>query len=417
MTLPMLKGEQPRPAATGRTAGPAAKPGEAAPPRLRLAFVTSADPLNVRTWSGTPYHMLEALRRHADVVEIVREPWSSWFEKPRRAVRRLTRWRIDLTWSRWWSKLASRNAVERLAACDCDAVVAVAVSSIVIHLAPRKPTVFVSDATFFAMSDYNHYFQQLSPALRKSADALEHDAINKSLIASFPSRWAHSSAVEDYGGDPARTLQIPWGANLEAGEITPPGQRPASPWRLLFVGVDWEGKGGDILLETVRILRERGQPVELDIVGCAPSDPPPAIDGVTFHGFISKNTPDGQARLRELFRAAHLFVLPTQFDAFPTVIAESASFGLPAVSYRTGGLTTNVIDGETGILLDEGAPAQAFADAIEGLMSDPARYRAMAEAALRFSRETLNWDSWAKTLVDAIRETLAERKGGHAVAG
>lgn len=416
MTLQMLRGQLSRPAWRMRYAGSAGESRQAVPPRLRLAFVSSADPLSVRTWSGTPYHMLEALRGHAEIVEVVRKPWSSWFEQARRAMRRVSGRRIDLSWSRFWTGMGSRSTVERLAVCDCDAVVAVAVSTIVIHLALRKPTVFISDATFAAMADYNANFMRLLPSLREGADLVERDAINHALIASFPSRWAQASALQHYGADPARTLQIPWGANLKALEPIPPEERPTSPWRLLFVGVDWEGKGGDILLESFRILRTRGRPVELDIVGCAPSDPPPSIEGVTFHGFISKNTPEGQARLQELFRRAHLFVLPTRFDAFPTVIAESASFGLPAISYRTGGLTTNVIDGETGVLLEEGAPPAAFAEAIDTLMSDPERYRAMAAAALRFSCETLNWDIWAKNIVDAIAEALARENDAHAVA-
>jgi glycosyltransferase involved in cell wall biosynthesis len=267
------------------------------------------------------------------------------------------------------------------------------------------------------MADYNLHFQQLSPGYKKAAEGLEAQAIRGAMVATFPSRWAQSSAIEHFGSGEDHTFQIPWGANLEARRVTPAEMRPNEPWRLLFVGVDWYGKGGDTVLETVHQLRRRGCPVELDIVGCAPSDPPPSIEGVRFHGFISKNTPEGRDRLEELFSRAHLFVLPTRFDAFPTVIAESASFGVPAISYRTGGLSSNVMDGETGILIDEGAPAQAFADAIEKLMSDPERYRAMANAAFAFSRETLNWDSWARSIVSAIAGALDKQNAAIAVAG
>lgn len=417
MTLPMLKqselppmGRDPgavdgvRRAATG--AGP-----------LRLAFVCGGDPLNVRTWSGTPYHMLEALRRHADVVEIVRKPWSTWFDFPRRALRRVSSGRMDAYWSEFWSRLGCRATVNRLAACDCDAVVAVAITPVAAQIGARRPTVFVSDATFFVMADYNIHFQKLSATYKMDAEALEGQAIRRAMVATFPSRWAQSSALKHFDAEPERTHQIPWGANLEARKPTPVALRAEQPWRLLFVGVDWHGKGGDIALAALDELRRRGHAVELDVVGCAPSDPPPQIDGVTFHGFISKNTPEGRDRLEELFRQAHLFILPTRFDAFPTVIAESASFGLPAISYRTGGLPSNVLDGETGILIDEGAPAEAFADAVVSIMSDPARYRAMAEAAFAFSRDSLNWDSWARTLVAAVAEAIDTQNEAVAAAG
>jgi glycosyltransferase involved in cell wall biosynthesis len=102
-------------------------------------------------------------------------------------------------------------------------------------------------------------------------------------------------------------------------------------------------------------------------------------------------------------------VLPTRFDAFPTVIAESASYGLPTISYRTGGLPSNVLHGRTGILIDEGLRAEAFADAVIELMSSTERYNDMANAALRFSRDELNWDSWARQMVAKITLGLERR--------
>ena len=377
--------------------------------RLRLGFVCSADPLNVRTWSGTPFHMLQALSKHADVVEVIRKPWSVWFDLPRRVLRRLSKGRVEIYWSPFWSRLGSGATVKRLSRADCDAIVAVAITPIAARLAQKVKTVFISDATFPAMANYNLHFQRLGPSFKKGAHFLEGMAIRDAAIATFPSRWAQSSALSDFDSDPEKTIQIPWGANLSAGAVTPVEMRPLKPWRLLFVGVDWYGKGGDTVLQLFENLRSRGCAVELDIVGCAPSDPPPVIDGVTFHGFISKNTPEGRDKLESLFRQAHLLVLPTRFDAFPTVIAESASFGVPAVSYRTGGLPSNVLDGETGILLDEGAPAEAFAEAILGLMSSPKRYQAMANAAFRFAHEALNWDAWALSLIDSISTQLEDQ--------
>ncbi|WP_394764437.1 glycosyltransferase family 4 protein [Phenylobacterium sp.] len=360
--------------------------------------------------------MLEALGEHADIVEIIRKPWPTWFDVPRRIILRLSKGRYDPYWSLFWSRLGGHATVERLKRANCDAVVAVAATPIAARLSEEIATVFVSDATFFVMADYNINFQRLSPAIKKSANALEGMAIRGAAIATFPSRWAQSSALEHFHADQETTFQIPWGANLEARATTPAEMRQERPWRLLFVGVDWYGKGGDTTLETIEALKARGCDVQLDIVGCAPSDPPPQIEGVTFHGFISKNTPEGRDRLEELFRRAHLFILPTRFDAFPTVIAESASYGVPTISYRTGGVPSNVLHGQTGILIEEGAPAEAFAEAIADLMSAPERYRAMANAAFRFSRESLNWGSWAQRIVSSITEQLEKRKAAAALA-
>ena len=58
--------------------------------RLRLAFVCAGDPFDLRTWSGTPSYMLEALEEHFDINLVVRDPFPAWFVFVRRVVRRLT---------------------------------------------------------------------------------------------------------------------------------------------------------------------------------------------------------------------------------------------------------------------------------------------------------------------------------------
>ena len=230
-------------------------------------------------------------------------------------------------------------------------------------------------------------------------------------MALFPSKWASQSAVRDHGGSPDRVVQIPWGANLIAEEAVRPEDRSEKAWRLLFVGADWARKGGDIVLETVAELRRRGYPVHIDVVG---SGPPQAVqpEGVTFHGFLDKNVPADDERIKALFASAHVFFLPTQYEALGIVFAEAASFALPAVSYKTGGVPSIVQDEETGVLLDEGAPATDFADALVALLSDRRRYVRMSYAALAASRERLNWPAWAA----AVREMVERKLGVHTAA-
>ena len=64
-----------------------------------------------------------------------------------------------------------------------------------------------------------------------------------------------------------------------------------------------------------------------------------------------------------------------------------------------------VVDGETGVLLPEGAAASAFATVLTSLFQDRKLYNRMAHAALKRSRETLNWTSWAV----AVRQALESR--------
>lgn len=382
---------------------------EALAPRPRIAFICAGDPLEIRTWSGTPHHMLEALSAEFDVVHVVREPWPRWFSNLRGLLRRVSGRRIDIYWSPFWTRLAGRKAIDEITGSGADIAFAVAVTPITAQLTRIMPTVFVSDATQAVMIDYNPFFFSLLPGLKRSAYKLETQAIRDSIAAFFPSAWAYGSAVGEHRGDPAHVFQVHWGANMEARGFTRPEERAKDAWRLLFVGVNWQGKGGDIAVEAVQAMRRAGYNVHLDVVGSAPSSPPPAIEGVTFHGFLNKHVPADAERLAALFRGAHLFILPTQFEALGIVISEAASYALPSVAYRTGGLPSNVEGGRTGVLIEPGAPAADFAREMIALLNDTERYEAMCYAALELSRNKLNWPTWARRVREAVESRVNRR--------
>lgn len=389
-------------------------PSGPATARLRLAFVCAGDPLDVRTWSGTPAHMLQALRPHFDIVDVVTRPFPAWFLLLRRVLRRLTFGAIDIIWSQFWTSKASAKVVAELENSECDYVFAVAVTAIAAHVVSVKPTVFLSDATLALMSDNKPHRLRLAPWLRRSAASLESKSIGGAEVCFFPSDWAMSSAISAHGGKSERLVAAPWGANLMADRIIGPETRSATDWRLLFVGVDWFRKGGGTALATVAKMRQQGRNVQIDIVGSAPSTPHPTIDGVTFHGFLNKNDAGDRARLSALFRQADVFFLPTRFDALGIVFAEAAAYGLPAVSCDTGGVAAMVVDQVTGILLEEGASADACAEALTGLLEDRNRYLQMSHAALERSRTTLNWAAWGQRVADELntRHAAGRRREG-----
>lgn len=69
-------------------------------------------------------------------------------------------------------------------------------------------------------------------------------------------------------------------------------------------------------------------------------------------------------------------------EAFSLAVAEGMSAGLPLIASRIGGLPEVVSDGETGLLVEPGAPEE-LSEAILRLASDPALRRQMGEAGRR----------------------------------
>ncbi len=89
--------------------------------------------------------------------------------------------------------------------------------------------------------------------------------------------------------------------------------------------------------------------------------------------------------VREAYRRAAAVLLPGAED-FGIAPVEAQACGCPVVALDEGGARETVVDGETGILVQESTPA-AFADAITRIHRRPPDGAAARRQALRFSRE------------------------------
>jgi glycosyltransferase involved in cell wall biosynthesis len=109
---------------------------------------------------------------------------------------------------------------------------------------------------------------------------------------------------------------------------------------------------------------------------------------------------------QRLYRAASMLVLPSLHEGFGLPALEAMTIGVPVIAARRGALPEVV--GDAGILvdpLDEGG----LANAIECVLADPNRRRAMAEAGVRRSRQ-FSWAISAERLLEAYRSTLVRRR-------
>lgn len=88
----------------------------------------------------------------------------------------------------------------------------------------------------------------------------------------------------------------------------------------------------------------------------------------------------GESAVAELFAAGDLFVWPAVGEAFGFALLEAQAAGLPAVIGDRPGPRALVRPGETAVLAPEG-DAEAFAEALASLVSNPERISLMGRAA------------------------------------
>src|ERR1700735_1565376 len=220
--------------------------------RLRIAYLTVNDPHDKRSWSGTEYSMLKSLERHCGEVTaigplkmLVRPTIGKIVNRTLKIFGGAT-YLYTHTFS--LSKKLGKMAEERLVRSPADVIFAPAGSVPLAHLKTDTPIVYLSDATFHLMSNYYHDFSSLSPRYASMANEIERLAILGAQRIIYPSAWAARSAVEDYGADPQKVKVVPFGANFDADAAPTRAEALSVPdrsvCRLLFVGTNWQRKGG-----------------------------------------------------------------------------------------------------------------------------------------------------------------------------
>lgn len=163
-------------------------------------------------------------------------------------------------------------------------------------------------------------------------------------------------------------------------EVDPPVSISEKDNIILFNGIDFERKGGDLVLKAFRIVREKGCNARLLIVG-------PDIDiietGVECLGKVTRK------ELSSIMRKASLMCLPSIFEAYGLAFPEALCFGIPCIGRNRYEMPYFIDEGENGYLLKHDDP-QELAD----LMMKALNNAAMLEYTVSNAKEERRKYSW-----------------------
>lgn len=204
--------------------------------------------------------------------------------------------------------------------------------------------------------------------------------------------------IEDYEMNPERVACIYTGSNSPV-----PRAQPADPIRyarkeILFIGLDWQRKGGPALLRAFRKLGERHPEATLTVVSRVPEDED--LGGVNYVGLVPL------AEIPEYYARASIFCMPTRLEPFGNVFVEAMWHQLPIVATRVGALPDIVEDGMNGFLVPPG-DASALADRLSELLDDPERCARMGAASRGRAAGRYDWPLVAQDMRARIEATLA----------
>lgn len=310
-------------------------------------------------------------------------------------------------------RAAASFVAARLAGRGCEIVFSNMARNIA-YLNVSEPIVTWRDATFAGALEIHRDFRNTAPFAIKLGHAMEKAALDRCALSIFRSDWAAKSAIDHYGADPARVAVVPTGGNRGAA---PPvdevkgwvAARSKDICRLLFVGVQWSGKGGPLALEVARQLNQSGLKVQLTVVGCKPEIDGPVPDYLKLEGFVNQGTAEGAAKLAQLWKESHFFLLPTTVDTYGNVFPEANANGVPCLTTNLAGIPTIIRNDINGRMFSPQAPASEYCAYIERYWADPRLYQQMALAAYQEYQTRLNWEV-AGRRVKELLEPLVRTK-------
>lgn len=170
--------------------------------------------------------------------------------------------------------------------------------------------------------------------------------------------------------------------------------------KLLFTGSFGFRKGGEYLLNALKILNERNISCELTIVGgtsgAAELISQYALPNVRFVGMVP------QDELRNYLRNTDIYIFPSLCEGCAQSGMEALAAGVPVISTRESGLP--ITHGKTGYIIPS-KDSQAIVDSVISLANDnKVRTKIGIEAAEMMTRYT--WENYAKEVYQLYESLL-----------
>lgn len=218
---------------------------------------------------------------------------------------------------------------------------------------------------------------------------------------------SHSTEKEliSSGTDKNRICVLPMGINtVRIGSKIVKERIPT----LLYVGRLSRIKGIEDALQTIAILKEKKQKIQIKIIGRGDEEYVNFLhdlcwklqisENVKFLGYISEK------EKFDIMASSHILISPSIKEGFGLTIPEAAHVGTPSIVYNSLGLSEIVKNCKTGIITEHNNPQELAREVIR-LLGDEKLYVRLSSQAKEKSRE-YNWDNTSRKMLEAIGVTL-----------
>jgi glycosyltransferase involved in cell wall biosynthesis len=249
-------------------------------------------------------------------------------------------------------------------------------------------------------------------------------AVIKAAFLKFARQGRHTVIVQnqdDYslfkklGFKPDHTLHIIRGSGVDDHHFCPAAHPPAAAniqnLRVAFVARMLWAKGLAEVIEAARILQARGRLPDIQLIGEPDPANPHSATAQDLQNWADAGLVSVLGRrhdIADLYRNAHIAILPSWREGLPKSLLEAAACGLPLITTDAPGCRELVEHGKNGLLIPLQDP-EALANAIDTLAQSPEERQRMGRNARKRVEESLNERAIAQQTVDVIIHMLSKK--------
>lgn len=165
--------------------------------------------------------------------------------------------------------------------------------------------------------------------------------------------------------------------------------------RILFVGRDFERKGGFLTYDAFCMLKKEMPDLELYIAGPRINPIQNPVEGYHFLGDIKYD------KLSEFYNKCDIFCMPSFFEAYGLVFAEALIFGLPCIGRNCYEMPYFIQDKKNGRLLSENGGALELAQKMKDALANKEMQNYVISQRNHYI-EKYSWDSVAERIKNTI---------------
>ncbi len=204
------------------------------------------------------------------------------------------------------------------------------------------------------------------------------------------------SMIQDYGCNPDKIICAGVAPNANIPSCIKSKIDRFDQVNILFVGKDWEPKGGPTLLKAFENILTVHPKAKLTIVGCSPNINMPNC-------IVAGRVP--VSRVGDYFAGASIFCLPTHREAFGIVYLEAMAYSLPVIGSNLGAIPEFIKEDKNGYLVQPNNVDELTTKLLK-LIESPKKCETFGLFGRELFLKKYTWENVGKIMREQIEKCL-----------